>query len=156
MLIRNIIVEGSDQQGKSTMCKYLNEKLGWNVIHFGKPPLDFNFHSDYITDVNTISDRNFLSEIVYSNFRGNSHRVVELKNLQDKMLVLDYLLILVDREDQFVFENREEDFSASQISKAIDIYRTEFENITFNKVRINPHTDMHLIDKLINENCKNT
>lgn len=147
----NIIVEGADQQGKSELCRKISELTGWSVVHFGPPDSDFDFHKDYLVEKHTISDRNFLSEIVYSKIRNQGHRVKNLPMLQYTMMIRNYLLVLVDREEFYIYEDREEKFSREQIQDAVKIYRSEFEKITITKIKINPHKDMHLLMNLIKD-----
>jgi len=132
-----IIIEGADQQGKSTLCKVISSKMGWPIIHFGRPDESFNFHSDYLVATGTISDRNFLSEIVYSNFRNGNHRVKDVDALQQDFSSRNFLLVLVDREEYFIHSDREELFDKEQIDKAIDLYNEEFEKLTMPKLKIN-------------------
>lgn len=136
-MIKRIIIEGADQQGKTTLCNLLQEKLGWNVLHFGKPFEGFDFVKDYLLPKDTISDRNFLSEVVYSKVQGRISRAQPtlLCNLMQ-----DTLLILLDREDDFVFDGeRSEAYSQEDIEKAIRFYRDEFKELKMEKMRLNPN-----------------
>lgn len=152
-MFTRVIVEGADQQGKSTLCKILSEKLGWEVIHYGKPHKDFNFFADYLTAANTISDRNYLSEVVYSRIDGRGSRVIHQHALEAQMKHVRTLMILVDRGTSFVFDKtRHEDYSDIDIAKAITIYREEFKKVNLVKVILNPNqlcTDS-VIDMLVN------
>lgn len=148
--IKGVIIEGADQQGKSTLCKMINEAVGWKVKHFGLPPKDFNFHSDYFFGRYMISDRNFLSEIVYSNFRNDKHRVKDVELLQQEFINRKVVLILVDREEHFIHDNiRREDFNSGQIISAIHLYKTAFENLKMPKAKINIHKDFDKIQDLL-------
>ena len=46
-----IIIEGAEQQGKSTFCKKLVDRLGLEVVHFGPPTKDFDFFGGYFKDI---------------------------------------------------------------------------------------------------------
>ena len=139
--IDRIIIEGADQQGKSTFAKKVSELLGWPIQHFAKPDDDFNFFDDYLVENKTISDRNFISEIVYSNFRGSNHRVERVKELEVEMRKQNYLVILLDRGYEFEYEDRDEDFTKEEILKSMQLYDRVFRNISLNRIRLNAFSD---------------
>lgn len=136
-MIKRIIIEGADQQGKTTLCKFLSKELEWPIVHFGKPPYNFNFLTDYVVPVNTISDRNFLSEVVYRKMQGMQPRV-DLARMDYLFNDKSTVLILVDREEHFKFDTeRHEDFTLEQIEKAREIYREEFRGLRMMKIPFN-------------------
>jgi thymidylate kinase len=140
-MIKRIIIEGADQQGKTTLCNVLQDKLGWDIRHFGKPFDGFDFVKDYLLPKDTISDRNFLSEVVYSKVQD---RVSRAQPTLLCNLMQDTLLILLDREDDFVFDGeRSEAYSQEDIEKAISIYRTAFKKLTINKIKLNPNSEVY-------------
>lgn len=144
-MIKAIIVEGADQQGKTTLCKKLQSALGWTVKHYGPPSEDFDFHGDYLLEAHTISDRNFISEIVYSTIKGKEHRVKDLDALVDKMD--DVLLVYVDRYEDFNFQHRNEMYTYSQILEARSIYREVIAEINMKKF-IFENTDNSMLELL--------
>lgn len=121
MKINRIIVEGADQQGKTTLCNFLSENLGWPVIHYGPPKEGFNFHSDYFFDEYTISDRNFISEICYERTKGKNHRIKNVLSLQRDMY--GTLVVYVDRFENYAYEKRAEEFSKEFINMVRQKYR---------------------------------
>lgn len=151
-MIKRIIIEGADQQGKTTLCNLLQEKLGWDVMHFGKPFEGFDFIKDYKLPEHTISDRNFLSEVVYSRVNNKKSRAASIL-LCNMFKRDDTLLILLDRDKDYVFDgSREEAYDEASIKLAIYYYREEFNKLTLNKVRLNPNGanyDLH-IQSIIN------
>lgn len=155
-MIKRIIIEGADQQGKSTLCKILQKELNWDVVHFGKPSEDFDFIKGYMIPENTISDRNFMSEIVYSKVVGRQSRAA-MTLLSNVFKHNDTLLILLDRENDFIFdESRKEDYNKFEIMDAILIYREEFKKLNMEKMKLNPNSPDYLtkvqsIIDLINE-----
>lgn len=137
-MITKIIVEGADQQGKSTLCKFLAEQLGYSVVHFGKPEKGFDFGEDYAIQEKTISDRNFLSERVYSRIRQEKSKVN--MPVVKSIFSTDTLVILVDRGENFVFDDsRPEMYSETQIRKAMRFYRDEYDMLRMNKIHFNPN-----------------
>lgn len=142
-MIKRIIVEGADQQGKSTLCKLLSEKLGWNIIHFGKPTAEFDFLRGYDTKEKTICDRSFMSEIVYSKVNELVSRT-SMTFQCNKAKIADTLLIMMDREKFFVFDSkRHEDYKKEDIEKAIEFYRTVFNKMNMEKMVLNPNSDTY-------------
>jgi len=148
-MISNIIVEGADQQGKTTLCNFLGGKLGWDIKHFGMPPDEFDFHSNYVLPACTISDRNFLSEIVYSYIRGENSRIKDLHELQLEMISRGYLMILADRREDFQFNDREEQYTEREIREARRLYRDQFKTVNLAKVVINVTTELYIINKIL-------
>jgi len=138
-MIRNIIVEGADQQGKSTVCDMLHGLLNWPVEHFNLTiPKEFDFHGSYILPENSISDRSYLSEIVYSSIRGCESRVVKKELLEERMKCRCTLLILCDRKENYTHSNRDEYLSESQILRARAVYRDVFEEVRMVKTKVDP------------------
>lgn len=137
-MIKRIIVEGADQQGKTTLCRLLAKSLDWRIKHFGKPHDDFNFIADYIIPENTISDRNFLSEVVYSTINERQSRA-QLNLLANIFRNKGTLLILVDRGEDFKFDDsRHEDYSEVQIREAVRMYRLVYDLAYMDKIILNP------------------
>ena len=75
MDIKNIVVEGCDGTGKTTLCKKLAERYGWDVVHVtSKDPNDFDFYKQTLRKANVVYDRHFLGELIYPrvyNRKGN-------------------------------------------------------------------------------------
>ena len=143
---RNIIIEGSDRTGKTTLIeetvKYIrsvNSHATINVVHFdGLPDFSdeelFNWFRDSIENsVNydyNIFDRSFLSELVYSKVGGRRNRLTE-EQYQKLMLLLykyDFRLVFLDREVNKEYKRQiDEDklsyIKSNKIIKVILAYR---------------------------------
>lgn len=66
MNVRNIVIEGCDGTGKTTLCKKLAEKYGWDIVHVtSKDPNDFDFYKETLRKTNVIFDRHFIGELIY-------------------------------------------------------------------------------------------
>lgn len=140
MKIKKIIIEGADQQGKSSLCAFLKKQLGWRVKHYPPPSRTFNFVDGYFLDDNSISDRNFMSELVYSRLRPNiGCRITNLNAILEHHK--DTLLILCDRGNMFLFDERDEQYTEAQIREARDLYRYEYEKLDMQKMVYNPHSN---------------
>ena len=77
------IVEGCDLAGKTTYCKeQMTINTKWRYKHFSVPQKGFRFESDYITEIdyNAISDRFFVSELVYRPIMDKQQPRVNLLN----------------------------------------------------------------------------
>ena len=140
-MVKRIIVEGADQQGKTEFCKLLQQQIGWKVVKFDKPKEDFNFIQDYITEEQTICDRNFLSEIVYSKIRGQECRIEDVDTLCAILNAKDTIVVVLDRGNDFIFDySREEMYAEIQIRRAIIEYRAQFQKLKhIRKFKINPN-----------------
>ena len=72
---KNIVVEGCDGTGKTTLCNKLAEKYGFDVVHVtSKDPNDFDFYRQTLRKANVVYDRHFLGELIYPkiyNRKGN-------------------------------------------------------------------------------------
>ena len=123
--VDRIIVEGADQQGKTTICEQLSEELNWPIVHYGLPPKKFDYHMDYLFGKNKISDRNFLSEIVYSKINKRKCKLKNKKLLHEQFNGLNTVLIYVDRYEDYIFEKPDELYTYSQILKSRHIYRKQ-------------------------------
>ena len=140
--INRIILEGADQQGKSTCREFLENILGWDSISFGPPGKDFNFHGDYLIPERCISDRNYLSEIAYRRLMGLPHRIVNRQMLENIMRP-NTLFVLMDRGDDYQYTHRDELFSQQEILKVREIYREIWEDLDMLKIKVNPHDHSH-------------
>jgi thymidylate kinase len=149
-MIKNIIVEGADQQGKSEVCKMLKYMLGWNVEHFSLPiPVDFDFHGDYLLPPKFISDRSYLSELAYCHFRDGKSRVIEKDILEHRMNTRGTLLILCDRGDSYKYDDRDECFSEDQILKVREIYKGLYDGVRMTKLKINPTVGLKWLESYV-------
>ena len=78
MEVNRIIVEGCDGTGKTTLCKQLAEKYGWDIVHVtSKDPNDFDFYKQTMRKTNVVFDRHFIGEMIYPrvyNRKGNLDR----------------------------------------------------------------------------------
>ena len=66
MNVKNIIIEGCDGTGKTTLCRLLARKYGWDTVHVtSKDPNDFDFYKQTLRKTNVVYDRHFLGELIY-------------------------------------------------------------------------------------------
>lgn len=147
--IRGFIIEGADQQGKTHLCKYIQAELGWEIKHFPPPAKDFTFFKEYILKEKMISDRNFLSEVVYSTMKGNKYRIKRLTELQLQLNRKGVVIIVLDRNNSDNLKERDELYTSDQIRTAIGLYKAKFDSILMEKYFINPEMSMNLVDILI-------
>ena len=62
----NIIIEGPDATGKTTLANKLKEKYGFETMHLtSKTPNDLKFHMDLLEKDNMVYDRFMCGEMVY-------------------------------------------------------------------------------------------
>ena len=64
-----IIIEGADNVGKTSVAKYIANKLGYKYIHFGPPSDPETVKYEYLDFIETVDnavvDRSFIGEFVY-------------------------------------------------------------------------------------------
>lgn len=74
----NIIIEGCDGVGKSTLVEKLKKHYKVDSIRLSyKDPKDYNFYSRILDKTDCIFDRSFLSELVYSPVFGRECQLTE-------------------------------------------------------------------------------
>ena len=84
----NIIIEGPDGAGKSTLAKQLAESLNLEIVHFVAPTDNtpqFEMYRDFMIDAqNVILDRAWYSDMVYGPvFRGKAEiRSSDMRELE--------------------------------------------------------------------------
>lgn len=101
-MIRNILVEGPDCAGKSTLVKELKNHLGWDSLaltHKEGPQYE-RYVNYYAVSSQTIFERGHLSEVIYSELfdrpRPFSPRQLRILNW---MLAENILVVLADAPD---------------------------------------------------------
>lgn len=132
-----LIIEGADQQGKTEVARYMSQRTGYRIKHFGSPKENFNFYADYFVDDYTICDRSYISEIAYSLLDGRPCRVKEVVLLGEWMRERA-IVIWVDRHTDFVFEQRDEKYTEGEILEVREIYRTIMPMLPFEPFCVNP------------------
>lgn len=160
MKINSIIVEGADQQGKSTFCRFLSGLLGWRIVHYGVPNEIFDFDKDYLLEKGEIADRNFISEVVYSQIRGEKHRLKkDIWYMLGRFVERGTLVVILNRTN-WHFEDREEEYEFDQIVKAKALYNEFFQGDNMGLIHmIDPEDDeqvMNLLKYISNENLQAT
>lgn len=128
-----IIVEGAEQQGKSTICRLLNERLNIPIIHMNKNYGFINGKFDYIesyfVDIKdnkqVIFDRHYLSEIVYGKyFNRNNITDIMRKEIELKLNNLGYMIVLLSRPG-YKWIDRDEMIDKQQNDEIIELYNQE-------------------------------
>lgn len=137
--IGGFIVEGADQQGKTTVIETFFKDR--KVAKFGVPDKDFDFLYGYIIPYSnewcTVYDRSFLSEIVYSRVLGREVRVKHLDRLLEYFNKAGFVFIFLEMKD-FVWQDREEVYDAELNVKFLAEYRRLFEEIECEKYFLDP------------------
>jgi hypothetical protein len=141
-----IIVEGAEQQGKSTFCEKLSKRLGIEVIHmhkgYGFVEGKFDYLTGYFYDIDRrpgpfIYDRSYVSELAYGKvFNRNNITPEILQGIEDRFRELDYLLILLELNRPWI--EREETVTKEQNEKVKEAYRQIFPALKIDKFLINP------------------
>lgn len=153
----NIIIEGCDKSGKSTIIEALKNKVPGmvSVKLMTKPRTKEEADREYIQDVykkmRSISrttnlpvlfDRFYLSEVVYSFKRGYEAMDDPFFKEFDRSLKEDTILVLLEVDPELIakrFKKDREDFAKEEEIELIQKrYRTVFEQSELPKIKIDP------------------
>lgn len=153
--IKGYIIEGADQQGKTTVVNRFVKEGSLPSYKFGIPDSNFDFFEDYIKpfkDDYRVYDRSFVSEMVYSSvIPGRKCRVSRYEELVDYFRKEKFVFIFLERGNH-EWIDREEEFDRSYSQKLKYEYRKVFEKIKCEKYFLDPENelDRSLIDNFVN------
>lgn len=142
MMKGGIIVEGAEQQGKSTFCNRLKDALGIEVIHMDKASPNFDYFSGYFEDIERLKcpiiyDRSYISELVYGRYFGRNNINTELKDrIESKFKDLGYFIVLLELNRPWV--DREEMITREQNENIKSLYREIYHSLDLDKFIIKP------------------
>ena len=97
----NIIIEGPDGVGKSTLVTKLKEHYNIDSIRLSyKDPKDINFYGRILEKTDCIFDRQFLSEIVYAPIFGRECQLSwdDVYKLHEKTKELGIKIFILDAD----------------------------------------------------------
>ena len=141
-----IIIEGAEQQGKSTFCDKLIKRLGIEVVHmhknYGFVNGKFDYSTGYFYDIDRrsgpfIYDRSYVSELVYGKLFQRNNITPEIQaNIEKRFIKLGYFLVVLELNQPWII--REETVTKEQNEKIKMIYREIYPTLTIDKFLINP------------------
>lgn len=141
-----IIVEGAEQQGKTTFCKKLSRRLGIEVVHmhkgYGFINGKFDYSTGYFYDIDRrpgpfIYDRSYVSELAYGKvFNRNNITSDILAKVESRFKELDYFLVLLELNRPWI--DRDETVTKEQNEKVKEAYREVFPKLSIDRFLINP------------------
>ena len=145
-----IILDGAEQQGKTTLSKKLSLALDYPVCHFGTPRKCFDFWDDYFIEAESncpwILDRCFTSELVYGKYFNRSNINEELKiKLEKRFTKLKYIFVLCELDQPWI--ERPETVTKEQNVEIKKLYREMYNNLNMPKIIVRP--DDEGIEKII-------
>ena len=153
--VKGYIIEGADQQGKTTVVNMFVKEGSLPSYKFGVPDSDFDFFEDYIEPFKNghrVYDRSFVSEIVYSSvIPCRKCRVSRSEELVDYFRKEKFVFIFLERSNH-IWIDREEEFDRSYSQRLKFEYRKVFERIKCEKYFLDPENefDRSLIDNFVN------
>jgi hypothetical protein len=151
--VAGIIVEGAEQSGKSTLSRHLADTLGFELVHYGPAPIDFDYYSGYFRDIESrpggyIYDRSYVSELVYGSlFRRNNIDAQLQQKIERRFSELGYVFVLCHWDGDWI--DREETVTQDQNRTVAATYDRVFESISLPKLRLCPRRDPRSIDMVI-------
>jgi hypothetical protein len=141
-----IIVEGAEQQGKSTFCQRLSQTLGIEVIHmhkgYGFVDGKFDYTSGYFYDIDRrpgpfIYDRSYISELVYGRLFNRNNITREIQDrVETRFNELGYFAVLLELNNPWI--EREETVTREQNEQVKVLYRDVYEGLKIDKFFIKP------------------
>jgi len=141
-----IIVEGAEQQGKSTFCEKLSKRLGIEIIHmhkgYGFVDGKFDYSTGYFYDIDRrpgpfIYDRSYVSELAYGRvFDRKNITPTILRGIESRFQDLGYFLVMLELNKPWI--DREETVTREQNEKVKEAYRQIFPELKIDKFLINP------------------
>ena len=141
-----IIIEGAEQQGKSTFCDKLIKRLGIEAVHmhknYGFVNGKFDYSTGYFYDIDRrsgpfIYDRSYVSELVYGKLFQRNNITPEIQaNIEKRFIKLGYFLVVLELNQPWII--REETVTKEQNEKIKMIYREIYPTLTIDKFLINP------------------
>ena len=141
-----IIVEGAEQQGKSTFCERLNKVLGAELIHmhkgYGFVDGRFDYVSGYFYDIDRrtgpfIYDRSYISELVYGRLFNRNNITSEIQSrIELRFKELDYFAVILELNRPWI--DREETVTQEQNEKVKGLYREVYPTLLIDKFVIKP------------------
>lgn len=142
-----IIVEGAEQQGKSTFCNKLSKRLGIEIIHmhkgYGFVDGKFDYSTGYFYDIDRrgrepfIYDRSYVSELAYGKlFKRNNITPEILCEIETRFRNLGYFVALLELNIPWI--DRDETVTREQNENVKAAYREIFPTLKIDKFVINP------------------
>ena len=146
-----IIIEGADQQFKSSICEKLSEATGMPIIHYGLAHDGYDYCEGYFRDIDKyktglIFDRSYMSELVYGPVMRNSCNITpeKKKKIEDRFNKLGYFLVVLERHDPKWVSDREEYVPEDISNKIIEKYREVYLDINIEKYFLDPTSKITL------------
>lgn len=154
-----IILDGAEQQGKSTLAAKLSKLLGYPIRHFDKPPKNFDFWEDYFIEAESncpwLLDRCFTSELVYGKYFNRNRISDEHKaRLEKRFTSLNYMFVLCELNNDWI--DRDETVTKEQNIEIKKLYRDMYNNLNMPKIIVRPDENgikqiLKLHNKIIGE-----
>lgn len=105
----NIIIEGPDATGKTTLAKDLSSKYGFEYIHStAETPNTYEWHKEILDKHNIVCDRFFIGETIYPIIYNRKPKMSlnDLDRLLDDMKNSDDLIIVMYASDMSILKDR--------------------------------------------------
>lgn len=152
----NVIIEGPDACGKSTLAEKLVNKYGMHYVHF--PSADLDAHMNSLLSDNTVFDRFHIGELVYPEIYG---REPKFNGLEDANIIMkrivdnNDLLIIFRTSDLSILNDRlvkrgELDYleEIEEQNRLFTIYSSVFDVWEYNNYYVIDIADEDAYDKL--------
>lgn len=167
--IGSIVLEGSDQSGKTTfaakLAKWMSEILGREIktMHFVKS--DYYEQVQYYTtpllkEGPFVIDRNYVSELVYGPlFRGKSAIDESAKAAIEKAYSDANAFVVLLKRENYKWEDRDEMYTKDDNIKVIKAFDDIYDSLNIDKMKVDAFNEDSLrmvIHHWMNKNNLNT
>lgn len=157
-----IIVEGTEQTGKTTLANKLAARLGieYSHMHRGSGFVNgvFDYYHGYFRDaVRTneagealayVLDRNYASELAYGRLFGRNNIDDRLRRkIEKRFNELGYVFVLCHWDGAWI--DRDETVTSEQSKLVAAHYDEVFEGVTLPKLRVCPRRDPDALDRIV-------
>lgn len=136
----NIIIEGPDGVGKTTLVRKLKEHYNIDSIRLSyKDPKDYNFYSTILEKTDCIFDRQFLSELVYP----------DIFNRECQLSFIDVCRLLTlceDKKIKIFILDVETDIINERLLTRGNEHQNILDNITLLRNKFNELSKIHDIE----------
>lgn len=145
----NIIIEGQNAVGKSTIADWIKAKYNHKIYHCtSKTKNDFNFHKYLIKKVDKVYDRFFMGELIYPELYKRKSKLIYDEAKELYKLVKDYkcLMLVLYSSKSEIIESRLKNRGEFEDIKNIESEKDAFINLSNQLTTGDYYENYHLID----------
>lgn len=160
-MIKNIIVEGPDCSGKSTLVDRIKNTLRWDSksLHHMEGNQFYRYLKEYALLEKTVIDRSHLSEEVYSIlWRGGTPFTSQEKNILDEICKIDTLIVFTcpdieTMQERYNKRNFQQQIKFEELEKSRELFCKQFENLPHCLYKAKTFEELDFLVTLVHNIC---